>query len=274
MKNKMLETASFHIVKPCNMGCKFCYATFQDMSVVKQLPFEDACKIIDKMADAGLKKITFAGGEPFLYKHIYDIISYSKQKGLTTSVITNGSFLTEENLIKLSHLDWIGISIDSLNESTNRKIGRRSKNNPNYFELVSRIKKHGFKLKINTVVNKFNENEDMSMFIKWANPMRWKIFDTLKVEGQNDKQFKEIKSSKGGFEKFIDRHNHPSMVPENNEAMTGSYLLIDPQGRLFENSQGKHTYSPPLQNNSIDECLSQINLDRDMFVKRGGIYNW
>lgn len=267
------ETASFHIVKPCNMKCKFCYATFEDMHILKQLSKYDAFKILDKLKEEGLQKITFAGGEPLLYKWIYEVIVYSKGIGLTTSIITNGSLLTEELLEKFKgNLDWIGISIDSLNDETNVKIGRTYKNKPNYYELVSKIKMYGFKLKINTVVNRFNEMESMQDFMTMANPSRWKIFDTLKVEGQNDRQFEEIKST--DFEGFIKRHNHASMVPEDNEAMTGSYLLIDPQGRLFENSKGKHTYSSPLQHTDIDKCLSEINLDRKMFIKRGGIYEW
>jgi radical S-adenosyl methionine domain-containing protein 2 len=269
------ETASFHIVKPCNMRCKFCYATFEDMHIVNQLSKYDAFKILDKLKEAGLQKITFAGGEPLLYKWIYEVIVYSKGIGLTTSIITNGSLLTDELLEKFKgKLDWIGISIDSLNDETNVKIGRTYKNKPNYYELVSKIKMYGFKLKINTVVNRYNEKESMQDFINMANPARWKVFDTLRVEGQNDKQFFEIQTSDWGYQEFLQRHNHPSMVCENNEAMTGSYLLIDPQGRLFENSKGKHTYSSPLQHTDIDKCLSEIDLNREMFVKRGGIYEW
>lgn len=271
---RIFETASFHIVKPCNMKCKFCYATFNDMQV-NQLSKYDAFKILDKLKEAGLKKITFAGGEPLLYKWIYEVIVYSKGIGLTTSIITNGSFLTDDLLLKFKgYLDWIGISIDSLNQETNIKIGRTNKVNPNYFELVGKIKMHGFKLKINTVVNRFNESESMQDFINMANPSRWKIFDTLKVEGQNDTQFNEIATTDWGFQGFLQRHNHPAMVVENNEDMTGSYLLIDPQGRLFENSKGKHTYSKPLQDNDIEACLSEINLNREAFINRGGIYEW
>jgi radical S-adenosyl methionine domain-containing protein 2 len=82
------ETASFHIVKPCNMKCKFCYATFEDMHIVNQLSKYDAFKILDKLKEAGLQKITFAGGEPLLYKWIYEVIVYSKGIGLTTSIQT------------------------------------------------------------------------------------------------------------------------------------------------------------------------------------------
>jgi len=272
---EFFETASFHIVKPCNMKCKFCYATFEDMRIINQLPLFDAKTILYKLRQAGLKKITFAGGEPLLYKYIIDIVQYSKDIGLTTSIITNGSLLTDKLLdIFKDKLDWIGISIDSIDLDTNIKIGRVSKNKLDYYKLIDKIKSYGFKLKINTVVNKFNENESMQEFIEKVNPLRWKIFDTLRVEGQNDTQYEQIRTSKNGFDNFISRNNHISMIPEDNSSMTGSYLLIDPQGRLFENSKGIHTYSEPLQYNSIDKCLSQINLDRDMFIKRGGIYQW
>lgn len=273
---KFFETASFHIVKPCNMGCKFCYATFEDQKVLKQLPIEDVFTILLKLKDAGLEKITFAGGEPLLYKHLDKAIIFAKGIGLTTSIITNGSLLTYEWISKMvGKLDWIGLSIDSTNIETNKLIGRYSKGEPVLAEmLIDFIKFKGFKLKINTVVNKFNEDEDMNDFINKVNPSRWKVFDTLRIEGQNDTQFEEIRTSKNGFKNFISRHHHTSLVPEDNHAMTGSYLLIDPQGRLFENSQGKYTYSDPLQKHNINHCLSQINLNRNTFIERGGIYNW
>lgn len=280
--NNTFETASFHIVKPCNMSCKFCYATFEDMHLTKQLPKEDAFKILDKLKEAGLQKITFAGGEPLLYKWIYEVIEYSKQIGLTTSIITNGSLLTNELIEKFKgKLDWIGISVDSLNETTNKLIGRTYKNKVNYLDLCLKIKDAGFRLKINTVVNAFNWYADLNDFIDDVKPDRWKVFQALRVEGQNEKQFDEIKVTDEQYHSFINQHKlnedmskRKCLVAEGNEAMTGSYLLIDPQGRLFENSKGKHTYSEPLQNADLEKCLSEIDLDREMFIKRGGIYEW
>lgn len=273
---KAFETVSFHIVKPCNMKCKFCYATFEDMHVGKQMSYHDAVSIVSKLKEAGVEKITFAGGEPMLYKHLDPLIGYAKSLGITTSIITNGTLITAEWLSKMKpHLDWIGVSIDSLNQPTNELIGRKGKGWMDYYDLVGQINSHGYKLKINTVVNAYNKDEDMNDFISFANPDRWKVFQALRVEGQNDQQFDEIKVSHGEFGWFLDKHEkQPSLVPENNEAMTGSYLLIDPLGRLFENSTGSHTYSESLINNDVNTCLSQINLDRDMFIKRGGIYNW
>lgn len=258
------------------MACKFCYATFNDMTIKGQLSKHDAFTILDRLKEAGLQKITFAGGEPMLYKHLDEVITHAKLIGLTTSLITNGSLLTDEGLENFEgKLDWIGVSVDSLNDITNELIGRKGKAKVNYLDLCLKIKERGFKLKINTVVNSFNWYADLNDFIDNVKPSRWKVFQALRVEGQNEKQFDEIKVTDREFNVFIDAHKHQkSMVIENNEAMTGSYLLIDPQGRLFENSAGKHTYSKPLQDNELEDCLSEIKLDREMFIKRGGIYNW
>ena len=273
MKNQALETASFHIIKPCNMKCKFCYATFNDFKLDNQISKEDAYIILDKLNKNGVKKITFAGGEPMLYKHLKSVIKYSKSIGMVTSIITNGSMITEKFLIDMKgNLDWIGISIDSLDSETNKKIGRVSNKDFSYFELIDKIRSYGYKLKINTVVNIHNENETISDFIEYSGAIRWKVFDTLRVEGQNDKEFDEIKSTK--YEEYIKRNIHSSMVAESNDLMTGSYLLIDPRGGLFENSEGKHTYSESIINNDFMDCYNSLKFNNDKFFERGGIYNY
>lgn len=286
----MFETVSFHIVKPCDKKCKFCYATFDDM-VVKQMSLEDAKKVVFKLKQAGLQKITFAGGEPLLYKYIKEIIIYAKEIGLTTSIITNGSRLNKEWLVNMKpYLDWVGLSIDSFDDEINIQSGRfiSKKDRVNYHYLLKILIRMNYKIKINTVVHNFNQNDTSMVFVlkrllEIESPFkidRWKIFQTLRVEGQNDLQFENIAADEISFIKYVNyikesfKDFNINVVAEDNEAMTGSYLLVDPQGRLFENSKGKHTYSKSLINNDIDDCLKQIDLDRDMFVKRGGIYNW
>jgi len=276
--SQIFETVSFHIVKPCNMSCKFCYATFDDMHVGPQMRLHEAKEVIKKLVDAGVQKITFAGGEPMLYKHIKDAIIYAKELGATTSIITNGALLTEEWLSEMMpYLDWVGLSIDSLSHETQVNIGRITKpaNVIDYELLLYIIKTMGYLVKINTVVNSYNWQEDMNKFITWANPDRWKVFQALRVEGQNDAMWDEIKVSDSQYKDFLLRHSlQGSLVVEDNRLMTGSYLLVDPLGRLFENSLGKHSYSDSLIGNDVEACLKQIHLNREMFIERGGLYAW
>jgi len=257
------------------MSCKFCYATYNSFGVGKQLPLEHAQLILTKLKFAGLEKVTFAGGEPMLYKDLDKLIIFAKKIGLTTSIITNGSLITDKWLQKMRlWLDWIGISIDSINPQINDLIGRTSKGLViDYYGLINLINKYQYKLKINTVVNRFNEYEDdMHNFIEWSGTTRWKVFDTLHVEGQNEDQFNKIKSS--NFSGYVLNNAHKAMVVEDNNLMSASYLLIDPLGRFYENWGSDNKKSDTLYNHTVDHCLSQISLNREKFLKRGGIYKW
>lgn len=57
-------SVNFHIWKPCNEACKFCFATFGD--VPGHLTSADAVRVVRLLREAGCEKINFAGGEPTL----------------------------------------------------------------------------------------------------------------------------------------------------------------------------------------------------------------
>lgn len=56
---------SFHITQACNTNCRFCFATFRDIRSRSRK--EDTLQIIRDLAKVGVRKITFAGGEPTLH---------------------------------------------------------------------------------------------------------------------------------------------------------------------------------------------------------------
>lgn len=286
MKNRhFIPSVNFHLWQPCNMRCKFCFATFQD---VKQtilpkghLPKNQALEVVKQIADFGFEKITFAGGEPLLCPWLSELIKEAKHHGLTTMVVTNGSKLTEQFLIEnQKHLDWIAISIDSLNETTNFNIGRAvvGKNIlmvNHYKNLINAVKHYGYGLKINTVVNMFNYKEDFNDFIKETNPKRWKVLQVLPIKGQNDMNVNDLEISEKQFNYFIDKHKIiKTMIPESNKAMKGSYVMVDPAGRFFDNELGVHNYSKPILEIGVEDALKSVNYDVSKFIMRRGIYNW
>ncbi|HPQ59832.1 MAG TPA: radical SAM protein, partial [Flavobacteriales bacterium] len=158
----MIPSVNFHLWQPCNMRCRFCYATFQDVkrSILPKghLPRGQAIEVVRHLAAHGFQKITFAGGEPTLCPWLPDLIGTAKEAGMTTMIVTNGSRLSDAYLGTLRlHLDWIALSIDSLDDATNQAIGRAEPSRgvmapEGYRALVDRVKAHGFRLKVNTVV--------------------------------------------------------------------------------------------------------------------------
>ncbi|GAK89671.1 molybdenum cofactor biosynthesis enzyme [Nonlabens ulvanivorans] len=245
------------------------------------LPKEEALQVVRQLAAYGFEKITFAGGEPLLCPWLPDLIKEAKQLGLTTMVVSNGSRMTEQFLIdNKNYLDWIAVSIDSLDEATNLKIGRaivgkRTLSKDYYIDLIKRIKHYGYGLKINTVVNAYNYQEDFTDFITSSNPKRWKVLQVLPIIEQNDSKVDEFIISQNQFNDFVNRHNSVlTMIPESNNAIKGSYVMVDPAGRFFDNSKGKHHYSKPIIEVGVKEAIITMNYDWEKFVNRGGIYDW
>lgn len=105
---KMPNSVCWNITSRCNDNCLFCYRD----RMSQELDFERQRKIIQKIAESGIRKVTFAGGEPLLVKKIKELILYAKQCGLIVSMTTNGILLDPERLeFFTENLDWITFSL-------------------------------------------------------------------------------------------------------------------------------------------------------------------
>jgi radical S-adenosyl methionine domain-containing protein 2 len=291
MKNQSVQiipSVNFHLWEPCNMRCKFCFAGFKDVKATilpkGHLPKEDALEVVKRLGEFGFSKISFAGGEPTLCPWAMDLIEKAKSFGMTTMLITNGTKITEDYLNKLKGiLDWIVISIDSLNPEVNSNSGRKVNSigiptKEDYEAKIGLIKKLGFRLKINTVVHRYNFSECMSDFIAGAQPERWKVMRMLPIEGQNDAWSNKMQISSEEFASFIERNRlqgtETEVVPEDNNDMKGSYIMVDPAGRFFDNVTGKHIYSSPILKVGVPEALSEVQYSFEKFTDRKGFYDW
>lgn len=281
----LIPSINFHLWEPCNMRCKFCFATFQD---VKQtilpkghLPEHEALEVVKKIAAAGFEKITFAGGEPLLCKWLPNLIKTAKKLGMTTMIVTNGSRLSDDFLKdNKQYLDWIAVSIDSLDDENNIKIGRaitgkKPLSKDFYYALMGKIHKHGYGLKVNTVVNKVNFKDNLTEFIEYAKPKRWKVLQVLPIVGQNDAEIDDFEITNEEYNYFLSTHKTvKTIVPESNDDIKGSYVMVDPAGRFFDNALGRHNYSKPILEVGIDKAMKSMNYDLEKFLLRGGIYDW
>src|SRR2546423_2902387 len=100
MSSIPVESVNYHLWQPCNMHCAFCFGRFQDVRAQVlpkgHLGRTESLTVVSMLAHAGFQKITFAGGEPFLCPWLPELIARAKSQGMTTSVVTNGSLLSEE----------------------------------------------------------------------------------------------------------------------------------------------------------------------------------
>lgn len=279
---------NFHVWQPCNMGCQYCFAEFSDavpqLQADKQHLRERALSVVEAAANAGIQKLTLVGGEPTLCPWLLDLLKLGKQRGLVTMVVSNGSRMTEAWLsMHLPWLDWVALSIDSLEAETNQRIGRVAVNRTipdraSYSSLLNKLRLSGCRVKVNTVVSSLNWREDFTSFLRSHGVERWKVLQALHVRGENDAAFPQMAVSEHQFQAFTKRHQSLDQdmmfAVEDNDAMRGSYLMVDPLGRFFSNVHGCHRYSEPIWSVGWDEARGQVDVDAVKFLERGGQYDW
>ena len=282
--NRTVPALNYHLWRPCNMRCRYCFAGFAECkadSVCRDEELARCYRVIDQAVTVGIRKITFSGGEPLLCPWLYEAVAESKRRGLTTMVVSNGSRIDHAWLEKFAGvLDWIGVSVDSLLPAMNQEIGRCAVGHApfsgeDYARLCHRIGAAGIRVKINTVVSAFNWREDFSALLEQVGPERWKVFQVLEILGQNEAHFQDCRVSGHQYQEFLARHAHfPGLVPEDNAAMTGSYLMINPEGCFFDDTLGRHRTSEPVWQVGWQAARAQIELSDSKFRARGGVWTW
>ena len=137
-----MNVINLHFTNCCNYGCIYCFAKSNINE--KELSFDECKSVVNRIKDYFEEnniddgRINLVGGEPLISPFINELIDYCFNKKIKVSIVTNGSLLTKEFIERNKNkLYMIGISIDSLNEETNEKIGRCCKNkNLNIVQLI------------------------------------------------------------------------------------------------------------------------------------------
>jgi radical SAM protein with 4Fe4S-binding SPASM domain len=107
----------WHLTERCNLLCHHCY---QGRRKVQEMTVNEVKREIDgatQMFQAweeehGIRvspSIHFTGGEPMVYKGLWDAITYSREKGYEVAMMTNGSLITKDDAKKASLLGLSGI---------------------------------------------------------------------------------------------------------------------------------------------------------------------
>lgn len=287
---------NWHLTEACNYSCKYCYAAWNSPANEKVLvrgPVR-ARNLLQQLwehfshtsygqavekpaAEASRPRLNIAGGEPMLYRnHLQQVIKDARNIGFDVSIITNGSLLTPEFSDQFAlDLSWLGISIDSACAQKNIAIGRLDtrQRQLNLHDLASiveqaRSKNPRLQIKVNTVVNAINWNDDLSIPLSLLRPERWKVLRVLPVMGN------QLAIDDEQFEYFVNNHRAFSSIAcvEDNIDMKDSYIMIDPHGRFFQNTHACHdtgyVYSRPILDVGVKAAFSDITFNAKRFQSR------
>ncbi|KAF2639192.1 radical SAM enzyme, partial [Massarina eburnea CBS 473.64] len=281
-------SVNYHFSRKCNAECKFCFHTELTSYVA---PIAEAKASLRLLHNEGMDKLNFAGGEPFLYpQRLGQMCQFTKEElGLpSVSIVSNGTKVTERWLRKYGkYIDILAISCDSFNPDTNNDIGRRDRGSGRAFDNVDQLfrirgwcRELGIKFKLNTVVCSLNWDEDMLDIVTRLAPFRWKVFQVLIVDGENESEermrdARSMSVTDEQFDVFCKRHEGvKGFTPESNRLMKSSYLVLDEYLKFLSKGDSSKPNSGKILEVGVQKALSQVDWDQEMFMARGGVYDW
>jgi len=165
----------FSVTDRCDLRCVYCMKEKMQFLPKKEiLTLEEIERLCDNFIDLGVEKIRITGGEPLVRNNIIKLFEKLNHKKNETSLkeitlTTNGTLLKKyAKQLKLNGIDRINLSLDTINSDKYNKITRFG-DIKKVFEGIDEALKNNIKIKINTVVIKdFNEDE-IEKLINWTN---------------------------------------------------------------------------------------------------------
>jgi GTP 3',8-cyclase len=156
----------------CNLRCVYCMPSDNVKWVEKDniLTYEEITRLTTVFVSLGIDKIRITGGEPTVRPQIADLIeSISKINGIKSISMTTNGLLLQENAPKLrkAGLDGVNISLDTFRSNRFKSICGID----GIERVLASIKAAdvaGLKLKINTVIIRGWNNDEVIDFAKFA----------------------------------------------------------------------------------------------------------
>ncbi len=170
--NRVIDYIRVSVTKQCNFRCQYCMPTtplnFFDNEEL--LPLDNVLEFLKIAIDEGVKKIRITGGEPLLRKGLDEFIAklhaYNKEVALVLS--TNGFLLKKmAKDLKNAGLSQVNVSLDSLKSDRVLKISQKDALK-NTLEGIEESLKVGLKLKLNTVVMKSVNDDEILELLEYA----------------------------------------------------------------------------------------------------------
>jgi MoaA/NifB/PqqE/SkfB family radical SAM enzyme len=152
MSSSKPHHAQWLITRKCNYKCVGCNVWKEQDA--RELSTEEIKKGLDILKDLGVVELTISGGDPLLRSDIGEILDYASDRFITT-VYDNGS-MVRKKIDALRKVDFVAISIDSLDEKKNDKIKDVPGALKNALDSVETLQREGIKVAVTPTISQKN----------------------------------------------------------------------------------------------------------------------
>lgn len=156
----------FHLTERCNLRCKHCYQS----GTVAEMSYEEICGAIDNVTSAIESWATeyemeispsfhFTGGEPLLRKELSAVLGYARERGFSTSLMSNGTLIDAAmaRRIREAEVNDVQVSLDGLEATHDSLRGKGSYKRA--LRGIGNLVAQGVETSINLTVSRANADQ-------------------------------------------------------------------------------------------------------------------
>ncbi len=229
----------------CNLNCTYCCpvnmpkATF---SRKNQMSAEEIDTIVSVFVKEGVKKIRLTGGEPLIRKDAKEIIERLSKYPVELTITTNGVYVHEFiQTFNKAGIRSVNVSLDTLKKEKNYFISQRDEFK-RVTENIDLLLKNNFHVKVNVVVMKNVNDDEILDFIEWTKDrlVHVRFIEFMPFTGNqwsnkkviSHKEILELISTKYDFIKLLNDKNDTSkkyLVPNHQ----GTFAIISTMSEPF-----------------------------------------
>jgi len=177
------------LTEKCNLRCTYCMPAegIPLMPAAHLMSADEIFEIASHFVKRGVDKIRLTGGEPTVRKDFNQIIERLSSLPVKLALTTNGLTIHRHiEVLKKANIDVINISIDSLDREKFKKITLRDQ----YEQLkenMNLLDAQGFRLKLNVVLLKGINDDEIIPFINLSKDRNWQIrfIEFMPFDGNN-----------------------------------------------------------------------------------------
>jgi len=168
--NRVHDYLRISLTDKCNLRCFYCMPDedYEFTPSSKLMQPEEVAAIAKIFVEQGVKKIRLTGGEPFVRKDAGDILLRLSKLPVNLTLTTNATRLHDfMNVLEQASVRVLNVSLDTLQAEKFQLITRR-----NLFDKVAEniqlLIKKNFQVKVNVVVMKGMNDNEINDFIEWT----------------------------------------------------------------------------------------------------------
>jgi MoaA/NifB/PqqE/SkfB family radical SAM enzyme len=175
----MIKSLDIEPTTICNLNCPFCFGPKIERNN-SEIDFEIWKKALKKFKNMGVENIIISGGEPLLYKNIFELVEFLKNEQFNIVLSTHGRF--KKKIFQIAkYCNWISLPIDGVSKEIIKIMRTDNYSNKEIIQTAKELKMkfNDVKIKIGTVATKKNIHEIIEIGKLLENNKSY--FDTWKI---------------------------------------------------------------------------------------------